>query len=119
MYSTYKNCLHENSQNSIKVFLKLPINFTFSFEIENSISFFSSVQNILFRYGIDLKLNFVLPKSGNHLNDPAHPYVILEPFKVEWLDSQIEKLPWHGQLKEKHNYDIFNLHTQWNSSAVR
>jgi len=79
----------------------------------------SSVQNILFRYGIDLKLNFVLPKSGNHLNDPAHPYVILEPFKIEWLDLQIEKLPWHSQLKAKHNYDIFNLHTQWNSSAVR
>ena len=81
--------------------------------------FSSSVQNILFRYGIDLKLNFVLPKSGNHLNDPAHPYVILEPFKIEWLDLQIEKLPWHSQLKAKHNYDIFNLHTQWNSSAVR
>ena len=81
--------------------------------------YFSTVQNILFHYGLDAKVNFVLPKSGNHLNDPAHPYLILEPFKLSWLDSQENKLPWHSQLKQKQAYDIFNLHTQWNASAVR
>jgi hypothetical protein len=77
------------------------------------------VQNIIFRYGLDNGLNFVLPTSGNHLNDPSHPYIILDPFKIEWLDAAKEKLPWHSSLAETHSYDIFNLHTQWNHSAVR
>ena len=61
----------------------------------------------------------MLPNSGNHLNDPRHPYIILEPFKIDWLDSQEDLLPWHSQLKQNQAYDIFNLHTQWNASVVR
>ena len=53
------------------------------------------------------------------MNDPRHPYIILEPFKIDWLDSQEDLLPWHSQLKQTQAYDIFNLHTQWNASAVR
>ena len=30
--------------------------------------------------------------KGNHLNDPSHPYVILEPFKIEWLDKAASKI---------------------------
>ena len=32
----------------------------------------STVQSILFRFGLDNGLNFVLPSVGNHLNDPGH-----------------------------------------------
>ena len=79
----------------------------------------SSVQNILLRYGLDNGLNFVLPSTGNHLNDPAHRYIITEPFKLEWLDEESNLLPWHKKLKESRQYDIFNLHTKWNYSAVK
>ena len=89
------------------------------FKIFRSAFYCSTLQNIIFRYGLDRQLNFVLPNSGNHLNDPRHPYIILEPFKIDWLDSQEDLLPWHSQLKQNQAYDIFNLHTQWNASAVR
>lgn len=82
----------------------------------------STVQNILFRYGLDNNLNFVLPLEGNHLNDPTHPYIILEPFKVEWLEQKEEedenRLPWHKTLAKDQLYDMFQLHTQWNYGAV-
>lgn len=43
-----------------------------------------------------------------------------EPFKVEWLHRQVSKIPWHADyMKKGMNYDIFNLHTIWNATAVR
>ena len=60
---------------------------------------------------------------GNHLSDPklANVSDILtqEPFKSEWLDEQSEQIPWHETFKKEEKYDIFNLHTIWNKTAVR
>jgi galactosylceramide sulfotransferase/galactose-3-O-sulfotransferase 2 len=39
----------------------------------------SSVQNVLLRYGLLNRLDFVLPSTGNHLNDPNHFYLNLGP----------------------------------------
>ena len=60
---------------------------------------------------------------GNHLSDPklANVSNILtkEPFKSEWLDEQSEQIPWHKTFQKEKKYDIFNLHTIWNKTAVR
>ena len=60
---------------------------------------------------------------GNHLSDPklANVSDILtqEPFKSEWLDEQSEQIPWHKSFQKDKKYDIFNLHTIWNKTAVR
>ena len=75
---------------------------------------YSTVQNVLFQFGLNNNLNFVLPNSGNQFYKKDKG-----PFKVEWLDMEKEKLPWHNNLKRKQNYDIFNSHCQWNASAIR
>ena len=80
---------------------------------------FSTVQSVLFRFGLDNKLNFVLPSDGNHLNDPSHRFILTENFKTEWLDQEKEKIPWHETLYKEKKYDIFNLHTVWNQTATR
>lgn len=79
----------------------------------------STVQSVLFRFGLDNKLNFVLPSDGNHLNDPSHRFILTENFKTEWLDQEKEKIPWHETLYKEKKYDIFNLHTVWNQTATR
>ena len=60
---------------------------------------------------------------GNHLSDPklANISDILtqEPLKSEWLDEQSEQIPWHKTFQKEEKYDIFNLHTIWNKTAVR
>ena len=71
----------------------------------------STVQSILFRFGLDNGLNFVLPSVGNHLNDPSHRIILTEPFKTEWLDEEKEKIPWHESFLKGKKYDILNLHT--------
>ena len=68
---------------------------------------------------MEKKLNFVLPSSGNHLNDPAHRFILTDPFKTEWLDAEKAKIPWHEKFSKNENYDIFDLHTVWNKTAVR
>ena len=75
----------------------------------------------MFRFGIENGLNFVLPAptSGNVLNDPKHPYSLIEPFKTKWLVDQKLFIPWHSEFYKQKKYDIFNLHTIWNKSAVR
>ena len=77
----------------------------------------------MFRYGINHQLNFVLPtvSGGNHLNSPHGEASILTngPFKTEWLDEQSGEIPWHKTFKKENKYDIFNLHTIWNKTAVR
>ena len=79
----------------------------------------STVKDVLFRYGLNKDLNFVLPCKGNHLTNPHDSYVsTTEPFKAEWLDEESELLPWHKKLKESRQYDIFNLHAKWNYVAV-
>ena len=60
---------------------------------------------------------------GNHLSDPKLANVsdtlTQEPLKSEWLDEQSEQIPWHKNFQKEQNYDIFNLHTIWNKTAVR
>ena len=80
---------------------------------------FSTVQSVLFRFGLDHQLNFVLPPTGNQLNDPKHLDNLLEPFKIEWLDKQWSKIPWHRNFSRENKYDILNLHTVWNKTAIR
>ena len=77
------------------------------------IFYFSTVQSILFRFGLNASLNFVLPKFGNQFYKPE------SHFKLEKLDMDEDKLPWHNRLKQTQDYDIFNIHCQWNASAVR
>ena len=80
---------------------------------------FSTVQNILFRFGFDNELNFVLPAHSNHLDNPKHRNQLTEPFETEWLDEDKRKIPWHERFFKEQKYDIFNIHTMWNKSAVR
>lgn len=79
----------------------------------------STVQSVLFRFGLDHGLNFVLPSDGNHLNDPSHRIFLTETFKTEWLDQEKEKIPWHESFFKEKKYQIFNLHTVWNQTAAR
>ena len=73
------------------------------------------MQSILFRFGLDHNLNFVLPSSGNEFYDPKHAAKRTEPFKIKWLNH----IPWHKKFYKEKKYDVFNLHTVWNKIAVR
>ena len=77
------------------------------------------MQSILFRFGLDHNLNFVLPSSGNHLSHPGHRNELTEPFKRKWLDMEEANIPWHSEFYKDKRYDIFNLHTVWNKVEVR
>ena len=87
--------------------------------LKGDVSDFSTVQSILFRFGFDNDLNFVLPPHGNHLVNQLHKKELTEPFETEWLDEVKRKIPWHQSYFKEQNYDIFNIHTVWNKSAVR
>merc|ERR1712223_1856904 len=80
----------------------------------------STVQSILFRFGLDNMLNFVLPSDGNHLGPPGkNRFILTESFKNKWLDEEKEKIPWHVNFYKEKKYDIFNLHTVWNQTEAR
>ncbi|KAF4530266.1 hypothetical protein B566_EDAN007307 [Ephemera danica] len=63
----------------------------------------STVQNILFRFGEAHGLKFVLPLSGNYLGRSQH-----------FERRMVETAPWHHL-----GYDIFAMHTMWNTTEVR
>eukprot|EP00090_Calanus_glacialis_P019168 TRINITY_DN29507_c0_g1_i1.p1 TRINITY_DN29507_c0_g1~~TRINITY_DN29507_c0_g1_i1.p1 ORF type:complete len:416 (-),score=122.28 TRINITY_DN29507_c0_g1_i1:24-1271(-) len=64
----------------------------------------SSLQNILMRYGVNNKLNFVLPSAGNYLGR-----------YVKYSRSMIANTPWE---RAGMDYQIFCLHTIWNYKEV-
>jgi hypothetical protein len=63
----------------------------------------STVQNILFRYGEEHNLKFVLPITGNYLGRSQH-----------FNKRMVQNSPWH-----RLGYDIFALHTMWNTAEVK
>ena len=73
----------------------------------------STVQNILFRYGMNSGWNFVLPSVGSHLGPPANQYQLTVPFKAAWL----EDVPWRAMVQDQ-GYNIFALHTKWSQTQV-
>ena len=73
----------------------------------------STVQNILFRYGMNSGWNFVLPAHGSHLGPPRNQYKLTIPFNHAWIDD----VPWKPMIQDQ-GYNIFALHTKWNQEEV-
>ena len=66
----------------------------------------TSIQNILFRYGLNNNLNFVMDGWSNHLGDPT---------RTPYNRQMISKTPWE---KAGLNYSIFAIHTIWNYKEI-
>ena len=64
----------------------------------------TSIQNILMRYGLAHKLNFVLPLRGNYLGRTA-TFTRAMLFDTPWEEAGME-------------YHMFALHTKWDSVQV-
>ena len=64
----------------------------------------TSIQNILMRFGMKNNLNFVMPKSGDHLG-----------YNFYYNRSMIIDTPWE---KAGLNYSIFMIHTKWNHEEI-
>ena len=64
----------------------------------------SSVQNILFRFGLKNQLTFALPSAGNYLGR-----------YVKYSKAMIANTVWD---KVGLDYDMFALHTIWNKAEV-
>ncbi|KAF0300935.1 Galactosylceramide sulfotransferase [Amphibalanus amphitrite] len=62
----------------------------------------TTVQNILFRFGLRHNLTFVLPRQGNYLGRR-------EPFRAEL----VRHLPWHPL-----GYNILAVHNRWDHGQV-
>ncbi|TRY71199.1 hypothetical protein TCAL_10672 [Tigriopus californicus] len=71
----------------------------------------SALTNLLIRYGIREKMNFVIPP----LSDGDGIYQSGRPFRVQ--DLQLS--PWHNLYVKEQKYDIFAMHAIWNYSAFR
>ena len=72
--------------------------------------FFSTVQNILLRFGIHHELNFVFPPYGNLMRE-KDPTI---PFRTQFLNH----IEWHKDFMKKKKYDIFAMHTKWSQGEV-
>ena len=123
MYTKEKNSISKNTQNSIKVshlifheckILSILSKFIIQF---NTTSIYSStIQNILLRYGHNLKLNFVFGKGGSftQLGD------LTTTFNLDYFNNiKNYDMPWHNMLAHKDGYDICAIHMKWNKTAVR
>ena len=73
----------------------------------------STVQNILFRFGLNSGWNFVLPDRGSHLGPPEHQYQLTVPYNSSWY----QEVPWAAMARQQ-GYNIFALHTKWSQSQV-
>ena len=76
----------------------------------------STIQNILLRYGHNLKLNFVFGKGGSftQLGD------LTTTFNLDYFNNiKSYEMPWHNNLIHKDGYDICTIHMKWNKTAVR
>jgi len=73
----------------------------------------STVQNILMRYGMYSKWNFVMYSSGSHLGPPQNQYTLNQPFSSSW----VQNVPWNAMTEEQ-GYNIFAMHTKWNQKEV-
>jgi len=87
-YPGYKNCLRKSKVAFLKTHKCAS----------------SSLQNILMRFGMKNKLNFVLPSAGNYLGR-----------YVKYSRSMIGNTPWERAGME---YQVFCLHTIWNYKEV-
>jgi len=73
----------------------------------------STVQNLLFRWGLHSGWLFALYSEGSHLGPPWNQYSLNTPFRATWLDG----LPWTSMAKEK-GYNTVALHTMWDQQEV-
>ena len=126
MYTKEKNSISKNTQNSIKVsyltFYECKIHAS-NAKISKSITgrneiyiHSSTIQNILLRYGHNLKLNFVFGKGGSftQLGD------LTTTFNLDYFNNvKNYDMPWHNMLAHKDGYDICAIHMKWNKTAVR
>ena len=77
---------------------------------------FSTVQNILLRYGYINKLNFVFGRQGTftQLGD------LSSNFDLKYFRNvKTYEMPWHNHLLRTSGYDICAIHMRWNKTAVR
>ena len=74
---------------------------------------YSSVQNILLRFGFNNHLNFVLgPRNVIGFGE--------RPIDLKYFDELNETaFPWHRSLASTQGYDIWAMHTIWNKTVVR
>ena len=73
----------------------------------------STVQNILFRFGLNSGWNFVLPDRGSHLGPPEHQYQLTLPYNSSWY----QEVSW-AAMAQQQGYNIFALHTKWSQDQV-
>ena len=73
----------------------------------------STVQNILFRFGLNSGWNFVLPDRGSHLGPPEHQYQLTVPYNSSWY----QEVSW-AAMAQQQGYNIFALHTKWSQDQV-
>ena len=77
---------------------------------------FSTVQNILLRYGYNKKLNFIFGREGSftQLGD------LMSSFTLDYFKGiKRFEMPWHNDLLRHNGYDICAIHMKWNKTAVR
>jgi len=67
----------------------------------------SSIQNILMRWGLEKELNFALPLEGNYFKSED---------SIVYNRSMLSETAWE---KAGLPYDIFCVHTVWNTEQVR
>ena len=68
----------------------------------------TTIQNIIFRYGMENNLTVAIPKNGMHYFNE------LKPFTATEVRGYSEVIP-----KNKFNYNLFASHSVWDHSEVR
>ena len=63
----------------------------------------TTVQNIIFRFGVKNNLKFILPKTGSHYFNLRTPFS--KSMAIQWSSKKIE-------------FDVFAAHGRWNADEV-
>ncbi|XP_023344045.1 galactose-3-O-sulfotransferase 2 isoform X2 [Eurytemora carolleeae] len=74
----------------------------------------STLQNIIFRYGLEQNWNFVMYPEGSHLGPPYNQYNLNRPFNSTWMNQ----VPWKP-LVDAQGYNAFSLHSMWSKKEVK
>jgi len=74
----------------------------------------STVQNIIFRYGLEKEWNIAMYTGGTHLGPPNSQYKLTERFQAAWLSD----MPWKPMIDEQ-GYNAFAFHTIWDRGEVQ
>jgi len=73
----------------------------------------STVQNIIFRYGLEKGWNIAMYTGGTHLGPPKQQYHLTERFQSSWLDD----VPWKP-MTDQQGYNAFAFHTIWDRAEA-